>query len=138
MRGRSINIPNVTPETRNAIVTRLADYGRVVEIGIGNQPAVARALAKTATVTATDIHECPVPAAVRFIRDDITNPDPLVYDGIDLLYALNFPPELHRAALAVATEQDAAFAFSTLGTDPPTIPVVPESLPGDTLFWARQ
>lgn len=138
MQGRSINIPNVTPETRSAILGRLTGYERVVEIGIGNRVGIARALALDASVTATDVRACPVPSSVRFVQDDITDPTHDVYAGVDMVYALNLPPELHRSGLAVAERHDAVFVFSTLGTDPPTIPVTPDMLPGETLYWARQ
>ena len=37
----------------------------------------------------------------------------------------------------VARRIDAAFTFTTLGGDHPAVPARPETLPGDTLYWAR-
>jgi uncharacterized UPF0146 family protein len=124
---------------RAAIVERLATFERVVEIGIGSRPAVATALADAGiAVTATDIEAVETPPAVAFVRDDITDPELAVYEGADALYALNLPPELHRPTLAAAADADADLLFTTLGGDPPAVPVDSEMLPGgETLFRAR-
>ncbi len=127
------------PKLRDEIVSRLADYGRAVEVGIGNRPAVAGALAAVGVaVTATDIEPRRVPDGVGFRLDDVTDPESVVYAGADVLYAQNLPPELHRPVLAVAKECDADFVFTTLGGDQPVVPVRRETIPGETLFWARE
>jgi len=122
--------------TRDALVDRLRRFSVLVEVGIGRRPDVAGALAADREVRATDVVERAVPAGVAFFVDDVTDPDPTVYAGADVVYALNLPPELHRPALAVARAHGAAFAFTTLGGDAPEVPVRPETLPGETLFWA--
>ena len=120
-----------------ALAARLAAFERLVEVGIGSRTALAAALAaRGATVTATDIHPRPVPAGVRFVRDDVTRPDFEVYAEADAIYALNLPRELHRPARDVAREVDAAFCFTTLGGEFPAVPVGRETLPGETLFRA--
>ncbi|WP_458206879.1 UPF0146 family protein [Haladaptatus sp. NG-SE-30] len=125
--------------TRDGIVTRLADYRRAVEIGIGDRTDVAEALSDAGVaVTATDVYPREVPEGVRFVLDDVTDPDATVYEDADVLYALNIPPELHRPALAVARACDADFVFTTLGGDQPSVPVRRETIPGETLFWARE
>ncbi len=127
------------PKIRDEIVTRLADYERAVEVGVGNRPAVAGALAATGvTVIATDIRPRTVPEGVGLRLDDVTNPDLEVYAGSDVIYAQNLPPELHRPALTVAKDCDADFVFTTLGGDEPIVPVRRETIPGETLFWARE
>jgi hypothetical protein len=128
----------VQPETRRAIVDRLAAFERVVEIGIGHRTGVAADLADAGVaVTATDVRERSVPAGVEFVRDDVTDPTPGVYADADALYALNCPPELHRPAADLARDVDVPFRFTTLGADPPAVPVVRETLPGETLFVAE-
>ncbi|MEF8786269.1 MAG: UPF0146 family protein [Haloarculaceae archaeon] len=121
--------------TIDAIAARLADFDTVVEVGIGHRSAVAGTLADAGvTVTATDISERSVPDGVTFVCDDVTDPDQSVYAEADAIYALNCPPELHRPIADLARAIDAAFLFTTLGADPPTIPVRRETLPGETLF----
>ncbi|UPV98821.1 hypothetical protein M0R88_09780 [Halorussus gelatinilyticus] len=125
--------------TRRAIVGRLSDFERLVEVGVGNRTDVAAALAETGrTVTATDVHPREVPAGVSFVADDVLDPDPEVYREADAVYALNLPPELHRPTLDVARRHDAAFLFTTLGGDPAAVPVERETVPGETLFVARE
>jgi len=52
----------VQDDTRLAVVGRLSDYDRVVEIGIGRRVAVARTLAgRGVAVTATDVRQREVP-----------------------------------------------------------------------------
>jgi uncharacterized UPF0146 family protein len=129
----------VEPRTRRAIVRRLSDFEALVEVGVGNRLAVAAALADAGkAVTATDVHPREVPDGVRFERDDVTDPDPAVYRNAGAIYALNLPPELHRPALDVARNADAAFLFTTLGGDQPAVPVERETIPGETIFVARE
>lgn len=86
---------------------------------------------------ATDVHDRPVPAGVRFVRDDVTDPDESVYRDAEVLYALNLPPELHRPTWTLARRVGVDFCFTTLGGDAPSVPVDSETLPGETLFRAR-
>ncbi|QCC60887.1 hypothetical protein DVR14_10930 [Natrinema thermotolerans] len=116
----------------------LADYDRVVEIGIGRRTDLARALAdRGVAVTATDVHERDVPTGVAFVRDDIVNPEPSVYADADAIYARNLPPELHCPALEVARTTDADFLFTTLGGDPSAVPVERKTIETGTLYVAR-
>ncbi|WP_235853589.1 UPF0146 family protein [Halosimplex salinum] len=126
------------PETVDALVARLAEFDTAVEVGVGRRTTVAAALADSGTdVVATDLRDRTVPEPVRFVRDDLTDPDPSVYADADVIYGLNLPPELHRPALAVAREAGAEFLFTTLGTDQPLVPVERATLPAETLFTAR-
>lgn len=123
----------------DALVDRLSGYERPVEIGIGRRPVLAEALVgRGCAVVATDVYERSVPEGVRFVRDDVTDPDPSVYADADVVYALNLPPELHRPALEVARGAGADLAFTTLGGDSPLIPVERDPLPDDVLFWSRR
>jgi len=116
----------------------LAEFDRLVEVGIGRRPNVAATLAASGhAVTATDVHEREVPDGVRFVVDDVTDPDPAVYANADAVYALNCPPELHRALLDVAERADAACLFTTLGGDQSAVPVDRRTVETGTLFVAR-
>jgi uncharacterized UPF0146 family protein len=125
---------------QDALVERFSQYTSAVEVGIGNRPAVAGALASRGVdIAATDIVSCSVPHAVTFVHDDIVTtskqhtPKP-VYD-VELLYALNLPPELHRPFRDVAVTVGADCRLTTLGYDVPVVPSRPVSLPGgDTLY----
>lgn len=86
-------------------------------------------------MTATDVHEQTVPDGVSFVRDDVTDPTRSVYDGADVIFARNLPPELHRPVRRVAREVGAACWFTTLGGDPPMVPVEPEQLPGGVTLY---
>ncbi|UVE51567.1 hypothetical protein KU306_06735 [Haloferax larsenii] len=132
---------------RDTIVARLSEYERVVEVGIGRQSAVASGLADHGVdVVAVDVYDVPVPEGVVFVRDDVvaradvaTRGDDASlgpYEGVEAVYALNLPVELHRPTARVARRAGADFLFTTLGYDEPSIPVRRESLAEDTLFVA--
>jgi len=126
-------------DTADPLADRLASVDSVVEVGIGNHPDIAGRLAERGVdVTATDIVERAVPEAVTFVVDDVLDPDQSVYAGCDIVFARNSPPELHRPTLAVANAVGAAFWFTTLGGDQPTVAVEREQLPGgETLYRAK-
>jgi uncharacterized UPF0146 family protein len=127
----------VRDATSEALVGRLSDADHAVEIGIGNRVAIARDLSAAGVqVTATDVRPRTVPDEIHFVRDDVTNPDRALYVDADVIYALNLPPELHQPAATLADRVDAEFYFTTLGGDPPTIPVSRETIPGETVFLA--
>ncbi|MBX0295254.1 UPF0146 family protein [Haloarcula nitratireducens] len=127
--------PDVSDAERT-LVGRLATADSVVEVGIGNRSDVAAALAdRGVDVTATDVTPRPVPDGVTFVEDDVTDPELAIYEGADLVFARNLPPELHRPARAVARRVDAGCWFTTLGGDQPAVPVEREQLDGRvTLF----
>jgi len=117
-----------------ALIAALSEYEELVEVGVGDRPGVAAGLtARGCRVTATDVRERAVPDAVRFVRDDVTDPDPAIYRGADAVYALNCPPEL-QAPLAAAAPPGADCLFTTLGGDPVVVDAAPETLSVGTLF----
>ncbi len=135
MDRRAINTTAVKSTTCEAIAAELAPYGILVEVGIGRRTDLAAALAEPGTqVTATDIYPCEVPDTVGFVRDDINDPAIGVYTDAEAIYALNLPPELHRSVQGVARRVGADFLFTTLGGDPPQVPVSRRMVPDDTLF----
>ncbi|WP_299333622.1 UPF0146 family protein [Haloplanus sp.] len=133
--------------TRAELADRLAGYDSLVEVGIGRRPEVAAALADAGSdVTATDVFDAPVPAGVRFVRDDVVDRaaelDGDAHPGdpyrVDAVYALNLPAELQAPVRDVATAAAAACLFTTLGFEEPTVPVARESVGRETLYLARQ
>jgi len=123
-------------DTDRALTNRLAAVDSVVEVGVGNRPDLAAALDDQGVdVTVTDIHERSVPEGVGFVRDDVTDPTLSVYEGADIVFARNLPPELHRPVRRVARRVGADCWFTTLGGDPPAVPVEPEQLPGGVVLY---
>ncbi len=120
------------------LLDTLSVYDRVIEVGIGRRTDVVAALIdEDVSVTATDVHDRDVPDGVRFVRDDIVDPDSSIYADADAMYALNLPPELHRPTLEVARTADAVFLFTTLGGDQPAVPVERRTIDAGTLYVAR-
>jgi Uncharacterized protein conserved in archaea len=65
-----------------------------------------------------------------------TDPRRSLYADAEAIYGLNLPPELHGPALELAGDVDADLLFTTLGGDPPAVPVTAETLPVETLYVA--
>ena len=121
------------------VLERLSVHDSAVEVGVGERPELAVALAERGLdVTVTDVHERSVPAPVTFVRDDVTRPTLEIYDGADVIYARNLPPELQRPVAALARTVDAECCFTTLGGDPATVPVTTEALDDEPLYVARR
>jgi len=121
------------------LVDVLAEFDRLVEVGVGNRTDVAAALAaRGKRMTTTDVRERGVPEGVAFVRDDVTDPEESVYADADAVYALNCPPELQRALADAAETADAACLFTTLGADPAAVPVERRTVASGTLFVVRQ
>ncbi|ELY68382.1 hypothetical protein SAMN05443661_11630 [Natronobacterium gregoryi] len=117
----------------------LRSYERVVEVGIGRRTDLAAELAESGVdVTATDVYDRAVPDGVDFVTDDVVDPDLAVYAAAEAVYARNLPPELHRPALEVAREADAALLFTTLGGDQPVVPVERLTVETGTVYVARE
>ena len=124
---------------KTSLVDRLSRYDALVEVGIGNRHDVALGLAERGCrVTATDIYARSLPNPVRFVRDDVTDPDGSVYRDADAVYALNCPPELQRPLASVARDAGAVCLFTTLGGDPAIVDATPETVSGETLFKPNQ
>jgi len=122
----------MTRPTDPAIVRWLASAERLLEVGIGTRTGVAAGLVDAgADVRATDIERVPVPDGVRFRVEDVTTVDaPDEFHRVDTVYALNCPPDLHRAILDLAKRVGARFQFTTLGYDEPAVPVRQHTLAG--------
>ncbi|WP_224447909.1 UPF0146 family protein [Haloprofundus salilacus] len=125
-----------------ALVARLSAYDSLVEVGVGRRPDVAAGLAAAGcAVTATDVHEFPVPDSVEFVQDDVVAASEAAAPGehyqADALYALNSPPDLHGPLRDVARAVGADCLFTTLGFDEPAVPVRRESLDAETLYVAE-
>lgn len=120
------------------MVDILSRHDRVVEVGIGQNPAMAQALVDSGVdVTATDIRDCSVPPGIEFTIDDVTAPTLSVYQDADAIYALRLPPELQRPTLDIATTVDRPLYFTTLGGDPSVIPVERRTVREGALFIAN-
>jgi uncharacterized UPF0146 family protein len=145
--------PDVTSNrtTADALVDRLDGHDRVVEVGIGERTDAAAGLAAAGVdVVAVDRRPVTVPEGVEYVRDDIvrraadhdpksgpeSGPEMGPYEGADAVYARRLPPELHRPTLTVARAVGAEFVFTTLGGEPPTVPVARGTVPGGTLYRA--
>lgn len=147
--------------TRRALVDELAEHDRLVEVGVGDRPEVARALAdRGCRVVAVDIdpgsrtraaanerRDGPVAGSLRVRRGDVlalaegtseSESGPIA-DGrnaVDAVYACNLPAELQRPTVALADRLDAVCAFTSLGFEEPVVPVRRRSLGRTTLYVA--
>ncbi|NHX36690.1 MULTISPECIES: UPF0146 family protein [Halolamina] len=119
-------------QTTPAIVRWLRGARTLLEVGIGDRAGVAAGLVDAgADVRATDVYPVSVPEGVRFRVEDVTTVEaPEEFHRVEVVYALNCPPELHRPIADLAESVGATFVFTTLGYDEPSIPVEREQLGG--------
>ena len=148
--------------SRLALVEELARRDRLLEVGVGDRPGVARALAERGRdivavdvavgertrAAASETEGSAVAGSLRVVEADVlalaeaaseeTGRDvDEITDGFDAVYACNLPAELQRPTLALAERLNAACLFTTLGFEEPTVPVRRRSLSGTTLYVAR-
>ena len=85
---------------------------RIAEIGVGKFPQIADILQKQENITLikTDIH----PADATVIKDDITNPDLDLYNGVDIIYSIRPPSELQPYLVALAQKIDSQLIIKPL------------------------
>jgi uncharacterized UPF0146 family protein len=107
-----------------AVVGYITDeYARgadLVEVGVGRRDAAARALAAVGYgVTVTDVRELSgsVGDQLRFVRDDVREPDRSVYEGAELVYSLRPPYEIHAAIAETARRAGADALLAPLGDE---------------------
>jgi uncharacterized UPF0146 family protein len=154
----------VVSPIRLALVDELAEHDRLVELGVGDRPAVARALAERGCrvvavdidpgdrtlAAAREVENEGVEGSLRVRRGDVlalakgtgdsgTRPlaDADGRDAIDAVYACNLPAELQRPTVALADRLDAVCVFTTLGFEEPVVPVRRRSVEGASLYVAR-
>ncbi len=91
--------------------------GKVAEIGIGKFTEVAERLSEYLELIAVDIAPCT--SRFRVIRDDVTQPTPEIYSGVELVYSIRPPPELHTPILSLARKLGADAIIKPLGVEFP-------------------
>lgn len=95
-----------------------ARYQRVVEIGVGANTAVARALADAGLVVrCTDIREAPPAEGIDYACDDVFYPALALYRGADLLYAVRPGVEMIPPLIDLARRCDADLLVYHLGNE---------------------
>lgn len=120
------------------IVDRLADYDRLLEVGIGNRTAIAAELAdRGVAVIATDVVDRSVPEGVSFRREDVTDPRGSLQTEVEAIYALRLVPELQRPAARMAESLDVPLYYTTLGGDPAVLASEPLPVESGSLFRHR-
>lgn len=113
----------------------LRDYRCVLEVGIGRRFDLAEALVSEGIeVYAVDIKPIEAPSTIEIHAGDVRTIDPDRFDGVDAIYARRLPPELHRPTARLAKRLGVPFMFTTLGGDPPTLPVSVHTGSHETVF----
>jgi len=153
----------VVSSSRRPLVSELARYGRLLEVGIGNRPAVASAVAERgrdvvgididpggrtlaaerdakaaedSTGGSFEVIEGDVVSLAESERTELT-PGEAPEHGIDAVYACHLPAELQRSTVDLAERLNADCLFTTLGFEEPVVPVTRRTLSETTLYVAR-
>lgn len=85
---------------------------KIAEIAVGKFSQVADRLAQKENITLirTDI----IPNDSSVIKDDITNPNLELYNGVDIIYSIRPPSELQPYLLELAQKTDAQLIIKPL------------------------
>ena len=152
------------PPSERALAAALAGYERLVEVGVGRRPGVAKRLADRGhevVALDVDVTEAVREAAaepraegggsLRVVAADVTalaategeravgdalGPD--AGDGFDAVYARNLPAELQRPTVALAARLDAACLFTTLGFEEPVVEVSRRASESGTVVYVAR
>ena len=108
------------------VAALLADAGRVTEVAIGGDDAVAAALIDHGvTVYATDIRPQTVHPAIHLQVDDLVaaagRPEPGAVYRSPVIYGRRLPAELQWPLRTVAERVGARWLFTTLGFEEPIL-----------------
>lgn len=151
------------PPSERALVGALDPYERLIEVGVGRRPAVARALAdRGREVVAFDVDvseaardaategRTPNGGSLRVVAADVTalataaddravrNALGLDAGGVDAVYARNLPAELQRPTVALAEVLNAACLFTALGFEEPVVGVSRRAAASGTVVYAAR
>ncbi len=74
---------------------------KIVEVGVGGHPEVARLLQGDFDVVCTDV-SASGPGGVRYARDDIFKPEVALYVGASLIYSIRPPIDMQDCIAEVA------------------------------------
>jgi len=94
---------------------------KIVEVGVGKVPDVAievQRLLPKCEVIVTDVTKPPeLSGRVKFVRDDITEPNLIIYECAALIYSVRPPPELQPYLLQVARKAGADLLIKPLASE---------------------
>jgi hypothetical protein len=92
---------------------------RIVEIGIGQHPEVARLLSADFDLICTDVTGSG-PEGLHYVKDDVFKPHMEVYSGASLIYSIRPPVDMQGPMASIAREVGADLLirpFSSERTD---------------------
>jgi uncharacterized UPF0146 family protein len=94
---------------------------KIVEVGVGKVPDVAIALQRllpNCEVIVTDVAEqTELSRRIKFVRDDITEPNLSIYQGAVLIYSVRPPTELQPYLHGVAQKVNADLVIKPLASE---------------------
>ena len=94
---------------------------KIVEVGVGKVPDVAievqRLLPKCGVIVTDVAEQTELLVRVKFVHDDITEPNLNIYEGAALIYSVRPPPELQPYLLQVAQKAGADLLIKPLASE---------------------
>lgn len=95
---------------------------KIAEIGVGKFDRIAETLSnkENITIIKTDI----IPKDSTVIKDDITNPNLELYDGVDIIYSIRPPSELQPHLVDLARKIDSQLIIKPLTNEDLNTPKV--------------
>ena len=95
------------------ILNEVSDkYIKIAEVGIGRFTMIADKLSEKENITVVKVDINPKDNSI--IKDDITNPNFDIYDGVSLIYSIRPPSELQPYLVNLAKKTDSQLIIKPL------------------------
>ncbi|MBO8181864.1 MAG: hypothetical protein H0Z28_03610 [Archaeoglobus sp.] len=97
--------------------------GKVVEVGTGCLFKIALELQNRGLdVLCTDMREIKPPEGIKFVKDDVNDPNLKIYQGSSLIYSIRPPQEIFQSILSISERVKADCIIKPLPDESPAIP----------------
>lgn len=93
---------------------------KIVEVGVGKRTQALSELAERlpeCELIATDVSEVSVPEGVNFKKDDIMEPQELLYRGADLIFSLRTPQDLYPYLYKIAEKMESDLLLKPISSE---------------------
>lgn len=90
---------------------------KVIEVGVGRRHEVAQMINGCVDLTVTDIEPVAHGSGVRFVMDDVFEPDMDIYMNAGLIYSIRPPIEMQGAIGVIAEQVGSDMVIRPLGTE---------------------
>lgn len=93
---------------------------KIIEVGVGQNTNVLEKLAEetpNCELVGTDVRNVETPKGVKFVLDDIKEPEYEIYENADLIFCIRIPPELYPHLFEISQKVNADFLVKPVSSE---------------------